>query len=198
MGRREELVEAAITCLRDHGYARTTTRQIVAEAGAHVPDVNYYFGSKQRLLDTAIVECLRRWLAAVMSDADAVQADGTGVQLGAALQSYLVLLAGEEGSGLTAAFEALAQAPRDERLRARLVEEYERLRTQTAERVTRSVREMGLEIPDRDAADVAAVLVALFDGIAVQWLLAPEKVPDAGRILRALSTLALAAHESEH
>src|ERR671919_1149027 len=59
---RAALLEAAIECIQEKGYTRTTARDIVAAAGSHLPSINYYYGSKDALMDEALVESARRWL----------------------------------------------------------------------------------------------------------------------------------------
>src|SRR5919206_3801808 len=59
---RAALLEGAVECIQEKGYTRTTARDIVAAAGSHLPSINYYFGSKDALMDEALVESARRWL----------------------------------------------------------------------------------------------------------------------------------------
>jgi AcrR family transcriptional regulator len=48
---RERIVHAAMACLERDGIDGLTVRSIAREAGANVAAVNYYFGSKDALLD---------------------------------------------------------------------------------------------------------------------------------------------------
>jgi AcrR family transcriptional regulator len=61
---RERIVYATMTCLERDGIDALTVRSIALEAGVNVAAVNYYFGSKDRLLD----EVRRRQLASGFSD----------------------------------------------------------------------------------------------------------------------------------
>ncbi len=47
---RRELLAAAESCLRQHGYGALSTRQVALAAGVPLSQIHYHFGSKQGLL----------------------------------------------------------------------------------------------------------------------------------------------------
>jgi len=53
---RERLLDAAVACFAADGVAATSQRSIALKAGVTPALVNYYFGSKQELLDTFVAE----------------------------------------------------------------------------------------------------------------------------------------------
>jgi TetR/AcrR family transcriptional regulator len=53
---RERLLDAAVVCFAAEGVAATSLRSIARQAGVTPALVNYYFGSKQQLLDAFIAE----------------------------------------------------------------------------------------------------------------------------------------------
>lgn len=57
--RREELIDAAISAVVEHGFAAVTVNQIAARAGASAGSIHYYFGGKEELLEAT----MRRFLA---------------------------------------------------------------------------------------------------------------------------------------
>ena len=59
---RERLLEAAIVCLQEKGYARTTARDLVAASDTNLASIGYHFGSKEHLLNVAVAEAFQRWL----------------------------------------------------------------------------------------------------------------------------------------
>lgn len=186
MSPRERLLEAAISCLQEHGWAKTTTRAIVARAEMHVPTVNYYFGTKDALLHDAAVEALRRWGATTMNTV-AADPDDPASELRRSLQQFLATI-DQDRRYIVAAVEAFAQAERDPELRARLAQAYDAFRMVVVERIQpgatpETARASG-------AAALASVLMALFDGLAIQRLLAPDEVLDTDQILTALAMLA--------
>ncbi|MCA1846091.1 MAG: TetR family transcriptional regulator, partial [Actinobacteria bacterium] len=52
---RERLIEGAVACLQTKGFARTTARDIAAAAGANLASIGYHFGSKEALLNEALI-----------------------------------------------------------------------------------------------------------------------------------------------
>src|SRR6266542_423499 len=51
----ERILDAAERLIGDQGYAATSLRQIIAEAGVNLAAVHYHFGSKEELLDAVVV-----------------------------------------------------------------------------------------------------------------------------------------------
>ncbi|WP_017618233.1 TetR/AcrR family transcriptional regulator [Nocardiopsis gilva] len=199
MDQRDRLIEAAIRCLQERGYAHTTTRDIVAAAGAHLPAVNYYFGSKEELLKAAITRALRTWTESVMAvTEDAITTANPQDRLRGAMGAFLGSL--EENRGFAiAAVEAFAQASRGDGLREHLADEYQLARDAIAERIPAVAGKAadGQAPPaDDDVQSLASVLLALFDGLTVQWLMAPGRIPDADQIVRALALVSAAPDTS--
>ena len=177
MDARERLLEAAIGCLQTRGYARTTTREIIAGARSHLPSVNYYFGSKERLLHEAAVHSLLRWTRATLAATQASAALDPRSRLQASVERFLASVRGDR-SRLVAAVEAYAQAERDDALRGRLAGAYDDLRAAIA---------LG---GDDESRAVASVLIALLDGLALQYLLDPERAPTGPEVVRSLDAVA--------
>jgi len=188
-GHRERLLEAAIVCLQERGYARTTARDLVAASGTNLASIGYHFGSKERLLDIAVGEAFQRWLKPLV----ALAADpGPATPL----ERLQLSLAGvvdslEENRTLVAAcLEAWAQMPRSETLRAELAASYDDFHRAIAATTRDAFAEVGAT--DIDAEALATLIIALFDGLLVRWQLDPDDSPDPER-LTAAARAALAA-----
>lgn len=177
MGTRERLLEAAIECLETRGYARTTTREIVAAADAHLPAVNYYFGSKERLLHEATARAMVRWSQATLVATEALATQDPRSRLQVSVERFLAAVRGDR-AGIVAAVEAFAQAERDDGLRDRLACSYDDLRAAIA---------LG---GDDDSRAVASVLIALLDGLALQCLIDPDRAPTGAEVMRSLDAVA--------
>ncbi|WP_372886969.1 transcriptional regulator BetI [Shimia sp.] len=52
--RNEELISATITAVYKHGYTAVTMAEIAHEADATAASINYYFGSKEKLLEATM------------------------------------------------------------------------------------------------------------------------------------------------
>lgn len=61
--RHDELIEATILAVHQHGYAAVTMTEIAHEAGSTAASINYYFGSKEKLLEAT----MRRMLSLLKS-----------------------------------------------------------------------------------------------------------------------------------
>lgn len=58
--RNEELIEATIIAVHKRGYGVVTMAEIAAEAGASAASINYYFGSKEGLMEATMRYLLRK------------------------------------------------------------------------------------------------------------------------------------------
>jgi AcrR family transcriptional regulator len=189
MGHREALLDGARRCLLERGYARTTARDLVAASGTNLASIGYHFGSKEALLNGAIRQCFDEYIEQITR---IMLADPHATPLQRVRASWEALVGTfEQYRPLMVAFvEALAQAERVPELRTQLAECYERLRATVAGIVCASVESLS----EPAARHVASFLVAVYDGLQVQWLLDPHRAPTPDDLMTALE-LALAAEE---
>jgi AcrR family transcriptional regulator len=184
---REQLLEGAIECLKTKGYARTTARDIAASSGANLASIGYHFGSKEGLLNAAIISLYEDWTeqmgAAAFADPDAPPL----VQMA---NSWMAMLdAFEEHRPLMVAFvEALAQAERSDDLRRQMATHLAEARARVAEMVRSSLG----DAEGVDAAVVSSFLMAVSDGLVIQYLLSPDETPTGEELVTSLGA-ALAA-----
>ncbi|MGH3938762.1 MAG: TetR/AcrR family transcriptional regulator [Pseudonocardiaceae bacterium] len=188
MGHREALLDGARRCLLERGYARTTARDLVAASGTNLASIGYHFGSKEALLNAAMRQCIDDYIQQIHQ---IVCADPTATPLQRMRASWAMLVSTfEEHRPLRVAFfEALALTARAPQLRAELADCYEQLRTTMADLVHTS---MG-GLSDSAARHAASFLVAVYDGLAVQWLLDPKHAPTADGLMAALEVAVPAA-----
>ena len=181
MGHREALLDGARRCLLERGYARTTARDLVAASGTNLASIGYHFGSKEALLNGAMQQCFDEYIEQI---SQIVFADPSATPLERVQASWQALVSTfDQYRPLMVAFvEALAQAQRVPQLRAQLAECYERLRASVAGMVQASVA--GLS--DHTARHVACFLIAVYDGLQVQWLLDPQRAPTPDQLMAAL------------
>lgn len=169
MGNREALLEAAVVCLRERGFGGTRARDLASTAGVSLGAIRYHFGSTEALLNTAIAESSRRWIRSFQASMAAAPDTQAGVS-GPIGRLYDVFAANRT---LFAGFiEAFAHAQRSEPARAQLAGYYDEFRREIARALS------GDDDPGAEAESVASILIALIDGLGVQWILAPERCPD--------------------
>jgi AcrR family transcriptional regulator len=167
-GHREALLEGAIHCIQAKGYARTTARDIVAASGTNLASIGYHYGSKEALLRQAIRELFRRWYMPLIARAAEAGAE-------ASLDTVLAGL-DEHRSLLVSHFEALAEVPRNDELRAFIADAYSQFRDALAEQLGGGA----------EAEESAGLLIAALDGAIVQWFLGLDWRPRAPALLRAV------------
>lgn len=187
MGHREQLLEAAKRLLEERGYARITARDLVAASGTNLASIGYHFGSKQALLNAAIEAAFEEWAEQLAS---VVMADPEASPIQRGLATWIAALESlpRRRLMLQAYVDALAQAQRDPVLLAQLAEHYRHARTRVADLVATSLAE-------RTSADattcraIASFVIAVCDGLSLQWLLAPDEVPTADALRAGLATV---------
>lgn len=188
MGHREALLAAARRLVRDKGFARITARDLVGASNTNLASIGYHFGSKEQLLNRAIAEEFAEWAQHVGQVALAVDGASPLERLGVALatirDSYSRLR-----PLLVAFLEATAQAERSPSLRDQLARHVAESRRVIAGMVQAS---LPAELPSDQATVLASFIMAVCDGLAWQWLIDPDSVPDGQTLVSSLAS-ALAA-----
>ncbi|MGI8761785.1 MAG: TetR/AcrR family transcriptional regulator [Jatrophihabitantaceae bacterium] len=187
MSHRDQLLAAARRLLEQRGYAHITARDLVAESDTNLASIGYHFGSKAALLNAAIEAAFEEWTdqlaSLVMADPDA-----SPIQRGAATWVATLDSLPQRRPILQAYLDALAQAQRVPELRDQLAEHYRRARARVAELVAVSLAD-GTPAQDPRCAAIATFVIAVCDGLAVQWLLDPENAPSGEQLLAGLATV---------
>lgn len=65
--RNEELIEATIVAVHQHGYGVVTMAEIAREADASAASINYYFGSKEGLMEATMRHLLNKLRQAMIA-----------------------------------------------------------------------------------------------------------------------------------
>jgi AcrR family transcriptional regulator len=186
-GSKDRLLRGALQCIAQKGYAATSSRDIAGAAGVNVASINYHFGGKDALVNEALGQCFGMWNQRV-EDAFAAAAgleprDQLAAILHAAIDSF-----GELKSSIHACIESYAPALRSEELRERLAAGYAAVRESAVRVATKHMDDIGMARPENLAA-IASVLMAVCDGLMLQWIADPEATPDAAETLDALAAL---------
>jgi AcrR family transcriptional regulator len=187
---RDQLLAGAIECLQTKGYARTTARDIATASGANLASIGYHYGSKEGLLNAALIRLFEDWTKGIGEAADenpdAPPLERMGRSWVAMLDSFK-----DERPMLVAFVEALAQAEHSDELRAQMAQHLRESRETVAEMVRASLGEKAGEM-GADPLVVASFLMAVSDGFTIQWLLNPEDTPTGEELVASLGA-ALAA-----
>jgi AcrR family transcriptional regulator len=183
---REALIEGAIECLRERGFARTTARDVVAAAGVNLGAIGYHFGSMDALLAEAVATVFRRWLSRIQSSV--TLDDETSFEdllLQVCTEAAKVF---KKDRGLAAAFlEGIAQAERSPALRRQMNADYQRLREEIS---TLLLAALGARLPESERARIASAFMAIDVGMMAQALLDPKSVLHPEEVVAALASFA--------
>jgi AcrR family transcriptional regulator len=187
---RAALLEAAKRLVLERGYAGTSVRELAAASGRNIAAINYHFGSREKLLNQAILDYFLEWADSVGEQGPA-DPDAEGLEQLAARARPMV-------DGIPAAqplfvvgLEALLQSRRSPELRRQLAEHYAEHRRRAMESMARTKR--GSELPPRFLEVVASYMLAVVDGLQLQALLDPEAIPTGDELAGMYEALAAAA-----
>jgi len=178
--KRRQILEEATALFGEVGYRSASLREVAARCGISHPGLLHHFPSKELLL-RAVLE-LRDEVDQERFDLDA----GTGTER---LERLLDLIAHNARVPgiveLYAVLSAEASAP-DHPAHDYFVDRYAGHRAALTE-VFSSVRDEGRLADDVDPADLAAMTLALADGLQVQWLLDRQSVDMAAAMRQFLA-----------
>ena len=181
---RERLLEGAIECLRSKGYARTTARDIAAAADANLASIGYHFGSKEALLNEAIRRTNEQWTDRLGEAAFAGQDQSPFSQMAA---SWIAMRSSFEQLRpvLVGFIEAVGLSAWSEGLRRELAGHYRTSREQVSAMVRASLGD-SVEDSGIDPDVIASFLIAVADGLILQWLVDPDRTPDGEQLSSSL------------
>jgi AcrR family transcriptional regulator len=180
---RDRILEGAIECVQTLGVAETTTRDIAAAAGASLASIPYHFGSKDALMDQALLIAIRRYSGHVARQAFA----GDASPLQALAKSLIATIDSFEEARplLISLMEAHVKAIHSQPLRERVAAN----RRAAVERIAGLVRdglELGDRLPDAEIHAVSVLVLALVDGLMLGWLIDPGATPSGEELLDAV------------
>ncbi len=191
MGHREQLLAAARRLLEEKGYARITTRDLVAASDTNLASIGYHFGSKAELLNEAIGVVLEEWTQQLAKIAMADPA-ASPIERGISTWTAMLEQARDRRTLALSFTEALAQAERTPRLRQQFADLYRRCRAEVSELVAAALGE-GISQDDPRCTAIASFVIAACDGLAMQCLIDPDRAPTADALRAGLGTLLTAS-----
>jgi AcrR family transcriptional regulator len=162
---RTAIVEAAMTCFAQNGYAHTSIRQIAAQAGVSTGLMYHYFESKEALLEAVFENCM-----AILSGVlvDAYRQAEPGQRISSLLRAMFAML--EEDRDFWALFQLLRSQPS---ITAVVGDAFRRWTRRLRNLFTVELRGAGRAEPEIDAL----ILYSLIEGTIQQYLLDPDEYP---------------------
>ncbi|MET8679687.1 TetR/AcrR family transcriptional regulator [Streptomyces sp. NPDC004647] len=193
MGHREDLLVGAKRCLIEKGYARTTARDIVAASGANLASIGYHYGSKEALLNKALMEAISESgdeLTQAVADNDP---DARPLERFERVWTRLVDQFATHRQVWVASFEAFAQVDHAPVVREALADGIE----QGREGIVSIFKDAGMfgDLADKVSdgelmRSVGSFYQALSMGVMAQLLVDPERAPTGRDLANALRVIA--------
>ncbi|TDD56119.1 TetR/AcrR family transcriptional regulator [Saccharopolyspora elongata] len=195
MGNREDLLAAALECLRTKGYARTTARDITEIAGTSLAAIGYHYGGVRNLLNQAVFASIEQWSDQAQ---ERLRADATSEQ------TYLERFADVwrrtvEGISAdralwAASMDMMAQVDHVPEIRDMLRQGMRDARTGNVAMFD-AVDENTVD--EEQARTVGALYYAMQVGVVIQWLLDPDNAPTPDDLVTGLRAIAKQATEHD-
>jgi AcrR family transcriptional regulator len=178
MGNKEKLLDGALACLLDKGYARTTARDVASAAGVSLAAIGYHFGTTDALLNAALDRALESWgaalEAALRDEGDAVLGPAARFE---AVWTRIIASVEAEPALWKLQFEVVAQL-------AALPELHERWRHSLTQ------AQDGLAELFGGGPGTGALYQALLTGVVVQHLVAPGRGAGGAELAAAILEVA--------
>jgi AcrR family transcriptional regulator len=165
--RRAEIIEAAMTFFAHHGYRGASLAAIAQDVNITQPGLLHHFGSKRGLLLAVLEERDRR----DRIDVDARHAEANVFE---ALKSLVAHnMDAREIVKLFTVLTAEAAVQEEHPAHVHFAERYAGITERTVEQLEQE-KARGDLAPDTDSELVSRLLLAVMDGLQIQWLLDPS------------------------
>lgn len=186
MGNREALLAGARRCLYEKGYGRTTARDIATASGVSLAAIGYHFGSKEALLNAALIEATEEWGEQLeQALGTVIDPDATPIERFEAVWTRVIESLAAYRPLWAAQFEIFAQIDHAPEVREFLAAAQQRGRLGLAALLQNI--DPGAE--QAKAHAVGGFYHALLSGLLVQWLTDPDNAPSGPELADALRTI---------
>ncbi|HEY0537772.1 MAG TPA: TetR/AcrR family transcriptional regulator [Actinoallomurus sp.] len=185
MGNRDDLVDGAKRCLYEKGYVNTTARDIAAASGVSLAAIGYHFGSKEALMNEAVLNATEEWgeeLARTLSAGGGLPAE----RRFAAIWDRVIESVSTHRRLWTTQYELIAVSEQSAEMRALFA------RGNRAARLGLAAVFQGLDPVEDEAVALAVgtLYQSLLTGVIAQWLTDPETAPSGDDLAAALQAVA--------
>ena len=193
--RRTLIIDVAIGIIGQFGYHGFTVQDLAARCGLSNAGLLYHFPSKERLFDAVVEELeLREIQALAPLIAEVEESDNTARQLGAFIDLLHAMVVRGSGSSGLVRFYAVLQAESLDKAHPA----HDSFKKREFAVLDLFARLLAPHVPDPLSA--ARQLLALMDGLRLQWLRSNESFEAVAEWIRAVTVLvpALAPLRDKH
>lgn len=171
--RRQQILDAAITCFARNGFQRTTMADIAAEAGVSDTLAYRYFEGKSDILETAVRRRGGLTVDDVLSSEDGVEDLRVLVDMLVSANIRRFDDPQSMNATMQLRFTSWAEALHDDDIRAEVLNRWKH-HCDLAETFIRRAQERGQISAALDARAMARVMIAIHDGLNLQAALDPD------------------------
>ncbi|WP_067568743.1 TetR/AcrR family transcriptional regulator [Nocardia acidivorans] len=170
MGNREDLLTGARKAILERGLAKVTARDIATAAGVSLAAIGYHFGSKDHLVMQALTEGVGTEIGDAIEQAikDAAQGRSLWDAVGPTWNGLIDVIQ-RNRDNLQLSLENGIQIARDPEMQLFMAE----ATGQAYDDMSRHVREAHPDLTEAQSRAVAKTLFVLFQGMVMQWMIAP-------------------------
>jgi AcrR family transcriptional regulator len=187
MGHREQLLEGAKRCLLEKGFARTTARDIVAASNTNLGSIGYHFGTKDALMNAALIQATEEWGNELgQALAANVNPDDTPLERFESVWTRVIGMFEEHRQLWVAQFEIFSHLQHSPEMRP-----YFSAAQETSRRGLATLLQLlDPSADERSIRSVGSFALAMLIGVIAQWLVDPEKAPDGKDLAEAIRAVA--------
>ncbi|MGP4020867.1 TetR/AcrR family transcriptional regulator [Saccharopolyspora sp. 5N708] len=187
MGNREDLLAAALECLRTKGYARTTARDITEIAGTSLAAIGYHYGGTRQLLNQAVFTAIEQWGDQMQARLRAEATPGqTYLERFADVWRRTIEAVTTDRAPWTASMDMMTQVDHVPEIREMLSWGIRGARTGNVA-MFENVDEATVD--DEQARTTGALYYAMLVGVVVQWLIDPDHAPSPEDLVTGLRSI---------
>jgi AcrR family transcriptional regulator len=192
VGHKEDLLDGAKRCLYEKGYARTTARDIVAASGTNLASIGYHYGSKETLLNQALMSATEDFGDALDRLMTAAPPAADPFERFEAIWARVIDLYAEYRPLWSATFESVSQMDHADEVRAFLAQVQGFAHAGLSQLWFGNHDDDAAEITDPAHLRVGAFLQSILIGLMGQMLIDPAQAPTAKDLSAALRTMVAA------
>ncbi|MEV0729515.1 TetR/AcrR family transcriptional regulator [Polymorphospora sp. NPDC051019] len=186
MGHREDLLAGAKRLVKEKSFGQITARDLVAESGTNLASIGYHFGSKEALLNAAILATFDEWGDAISLTVEVV-GDGEPVDRLEAFLDGIVAAVHADRTVAAGSAQALAVALHAAEVREQVAETFKVARRDMAALL---LLVDPTEVTEEQARTVGSLAMTMINGMVLQWLIDPDNAPTGRDLAVALRTVA--------
>lgn len=169
--RRSEIIMAFYQCVVQDGFANTSVRKIAAEAGLLPSAIHHYFKDRDEMVEELVIHFTNRIFSALEKKMAALDDPANRLTAGLAF-IFSPDMINEEYSGFF--LECCAESRHNPRVRQTLAGLFQRFRRAIVAHLNESLEFAGL--PPKKQQLLAAMVVALHEGVELQWFADPASI----------------------